>query len=125
MARILIAHKEKYLRNTLALIMESWGHCTEQAEDGWSALARILKSRNSSTPFDLLVVDVDMQDLHVRQLVKELVHRGVSVPIIVISGLFAGDAFEEIQTQIPVEVLQIPFADAQIRESLSRLLRAT
>jgi DNA-binding NtrC family response regulator len=122
MARILIAHQEKYLRHTLALILENWGYHTEQVEDGWSALLRILESKNSKRAFDLLVVDVDIAYPRTDRLLKELLRQGASLPTIIISGLFAGETFEEIRDKIPMEILHIPFGDGQIKRSLSRLL---
>lgn len=122
MARILIAHREKCLRHTLALILENRGYKTEQVEDGRAALLRILELKNSAHPVDLLVVDVDIEHLRIKRLLQELVHQGASLPTIIITGLFSGETFEEIRGQIPIEVLNTPFEGRQIERSISRLL---
>ncbi|MBN2552537.1 MAG: hypothetical protein JXB06_07190 [Spirochaetales bacterium] len=122
MARILIAHREKCIRQTLALLLENQGYTTEQVEEGRAALLRILELKNSAHPFDLLVVDVDIDYLRIKRLLQELVHRGVPLPTIIITGLFSGETFEEIRAQMPIEVLNTPFEDRQIERSISGLL---
>ena len=122
MARILIAHRERCLRHTLALILENRGYNTEQVEDGQTALLRILELKDSASPVDLLVVDVDIECLRIKRLLHELVLRRVSLPTIIITGLFSVETFEEIRRQIPLEVLSTPFEDRQIERSISRLL---
>jgi PAS domain S-box-containing protein len=53
--RILVVEDNPDARETLVLLLESWGHQVEQAGDGESALARA-----AAVPFDVALVDVGL-----------------------------------------------------------------
>jgi photoactive yellow protein len=80
MARLLIVEDDADLRGLLELLFESEGHSTSSTASGLAALERV-----ASEPFDLVVLDVDLDDL-AGEAVTGVVRDLGRVPLVAISA---------------------------------------
>ena len=83
---ILIVDDEPNMLHTLEFILEAADYSVTTTADGQDALERILASRENSSPIDLLITDIRMPGLTGLQLVDELNHLDLKMPILVITA---------------------------------------
>lgn len=81
MARVLIADDDAEVRILVRRVLHDLGHQVMDASDGAEAL-RLLES----TPFDLVVADVYMDEVDGMELLVRIQQRGLRVPVLAISG---------------------------------------
>lgn len=117
MARILLADDDATLRDLVQRALTSDGHVVVAVEDGIDALSAV-----TSSPFDLLVSDLDMPGLDGMGLAAKVTSQLVGVKVLLISGL--ADELQRARGFPPARVgtLQKPFTLEQLREKVRALL---
>ncbi len=106
---ILLVDDEERLRQTLTLSLQARGHEVVQAVSHREAVAAAL-----STPFDLLLVDINLPDATGWDVLRDLKEAGRLIPAIVISAVPPSAA--RVREFNPVAVLHKPFPiDALLR----------
>jgi two-component system OmpR family response regulator len=78
---ILVVEDEARLARLIARVLKEDGYAAETAEDGRSALTRAL-----AEPFDLLILDWMLPDLHGVQVIRRLRAAEVSIPILMLTA---------------------------------------
>ncbi|MEO7521836.1 MAG: ATP-binding protein, partial [Gemmatimonas sp.] len=91
-ARVLVVEDEPGLRRLVAEILTRRGYTVEVASDGVDALASLADA--SQLP-DLVLSDVVMPRLGGRALADEIAKRGMSIPVLFMSGYPAGEELPE------------------------------
>ena len=86
MSRILIAEDEPQLRMGIALSLKTNGYEVTETVNGMDALEVIIRMKNSDTPFDLLVCDIQMPKMSGEELLAKLKTLRVILPALVITG---------------------------------------
>lgn len=79
--RILIADDDLHILKMASRILQSEGMITDQFANGNQALQAALKNE-----YDLLLLDINMDDIDGFTIVKEVRNKGIQTPIIIISG---------------------------------------
>ena len=118
----LLADEELYTRLALSLILRKAGFTVTAVEDGTQALGAFVDAARGSSPFDLLVVEVELSGLSGLELVEEIGRLGESPPVLLITAY--GDAHEltQLQPGYCVECALKPFVPAELLLSVDRLL---
>ncbi len=120
---ILLVEDEKYMRNTLSLVLENAGYHVVEAENGQHALRLILQLKSSTHPVDLMLLDSEVSGLTGWQVLAELKQYHLSVPTIVIMGLIEQRTFQHIPGNGEVEYLKKPLHPEEVIAGVSRILQ--
>lgn len=96
--------------NVIAL--KNHGYITSESSDGSEALAMILDAQDNGTPFDMIVVAVQMPEMKGMELISELNKNTVSTPVLAISNLVNRTLMMELVRNCCSDLLLKPF-DAQ------------
>lgn len=118
----LVADDEKHTRVALSLILRKAGFRVTAVEDGLQALKTFVSARRQSTPFDLLIIDIQMPGLTGIELVEEIGKLGVTSPILLITGYRDIDRLAELSRRHCVEYAEKPFDPDELLQHVSRLL---
>lgn len=79
--KILIVDDEKYVRRTVARVLESEGMDTVEAGNGAEAIRLAGAQR-----FDLIILDIVMEEMDGFQVVRQLRDLGILTPVFILSG---------------------------------------
>ncbi len=80
--KILIVDDDPFVRDMLAMILQSGGYDTETAEDGEDAVDKYASAPDTG----LIISDMNMPGMNGVELIKELRKNKVDVPIIILTG---------------------------------------
>lgn len=121
MAKILVVEDDDSVRVLAARALERLGHTVELACDGASGLTRIV---DTSASYDLVLSDIRMPEMDGIQMAMEAV---ASYPRLKVM-LFTGYADQRERASeldgVIVDVMQKPFALAELRDRVERALAA-
>ncbi len=118
----LVADDEKHTRVALSLILRKAGYQVTTAEDGLEALRTVEGAAHGSTPFDLLVVDVQMPGLTGIEVVEEIGRLGATTPTLLITGYRCPERVAELRRERCLECAEKPFSPDEFLEHVARLL---
>jgi CheY-like chemotaxis protein len=122
MSRILIADDDAVLRALMHKTLAGEGHEVVSVEDGIDALSAL-----SSSPFDLVISDLDMPGLDgmglVARITSDVASRSVDAKILLISGLADELLRAKGFPRERVSTLQKPFSLEQFRDRVGMILR--
>ncbi|MCK9460058.1 MAG: response regulator [Proteobacteria bacterium] len=79
--RVLIVEDETALRHAYARMLEDRGFSVKQAGDGEQAIEAL-----ATRAYDVILSDIAMPEMDGIQLLRELRHRDLDVPVILITG---------------------------------------
>jgi two-component system, NtrC family, sensor kinase len=102
--QIMVVDDEAPVRTVVAQILARAGHTVTQASDGLDALARSDHER-----WDLIISDVTMPGLDGPNLIMQLRARGITTPVILMTGRLDSDGMAHAQGSDPIKVLAKPF----------------
>ncbi|MFH2091998.1 MAG: response regulator [Pseudomonadota bacterium] len=71
MIKILIVDDEKIIRKAMAQVFKRYGDCLF-AESGLSALTAVVTAFEEGDPFDLIILDISMEDKSGLDILKEI-----------------------------------------------------
>ena len=120
MANVLIVDDEAIVRRALRRMLENLGHRAWDVADGAAALELLGGIR-----FDLVISDVYMAAVDGMELLLRIHQRGVSVPVLMISGggfLNTDEVLAMARSCGAVATLDKPFTPRQLRETIGPLL---
>jgi two-component system, NtrC family, response regulator AlgB len=116
--RILIVDDEPSIRKTTAVALESMGHQAEAAAGGKAAFRSLESSR-----FDVLFLDLKLQEENGLDLVSELLRRWPQLSIVVFTAFASIETAVEAIRRGAVDYIPKPFTPEQVREVLARVQR--
>jgi len=119
---ILIAEDEAHARVSLSLILEGAGYGVSVASDGRQALDRILGSKDSQSPVDLLILDIQMPVMNGLELLDALDEHQVSVPSLVITAFGEKDLLKTLMRKGCRDYLDKPFTPEEVLSSVESML---
>jgi len=117
--KVLIIDDDPYIRDTVALILELYGHKTLEAADGLQAL-QILENQH----IDLIILDIQMPKLNGMAILDELKNRRIIVPTILITGYARPSVLSELQKKGYTKILLKPFSETDILEKIEDAVNA-
>jgi CheY-like chemotaxis protein len=118
-AKILIVDDEKTVRHSLTLALAGEGYETTTVPSGEEALNLV-----EGGVYDLVVCDLMMPGLSGLDVLKALRNRGLTTPVVLITGYPTGKAVEEATKMGVFAFLVKPFTPADIRAVTGRALGA-
>lgn len=86
-ASILIVEDDTVLANMLNSALLQNGATTIVASDGEAALKLLPASSDTSSPFDLILLDIDMPNLSGISVLQNMRARGLAIPVIMLTNL--------------------------------------
>ena len=122
---ILVADDEQNTLMTMQFILEVADYRVTTAENGQEALDDILESRNTDSPIDLLITDIQMPGLTGLELVDELNRLKMDIPFIVITGYGNSELEKELTDRGCDGCLDKPIDEEELVNSVARLLGRT
>jgi CheY-like chemotaxis protein len=118
----LVADDEKHTRVALALILRRAGYEVTTVDDGHEALRTITGASRRSTPFDLLVIAVQMPGLTGIEVAEAIGEAGATAPTLLITGYRCPDRVAELRRSQCLECAEKPFSPEEFLQHVSRLL---
>ena len=122
---ILVADDEQNTLMTMQFILEVADYRVTTAENGQEALDDILESRNTDSPIDLLITDIQMPGLTGLELVDELNRLKMDIPFLVITGYGNSELEKELTDRGCDGCLDKPIDEEELVNSVARLLGRT
>ena len=116
--RVLVVDDDRDIRELLGECLHDQFSVT-LAEDGTEALETIT---HEPERFDALVIDLEMPSMDGAELIEELRHRDIDVPVLLISAVPDAQARAR---QVRVEFMTKPFDPSSLQDKVGRLLRAS
>ena len=119
--RILIIEDQPALAVLLQQRLQARGYHCEGAGDGITALKMIL-----SSPFDLLLLDLQIPGLHGVELLRKLRASGktATLPVVVMSGVYKGERYQTAMQELGVSsFLEKPFTPGQLQSAIDQALK--
>ncbi|MCU7925453.1 MAG: EAL domain-containing protein [Candidatus Thiodiazotropha sp. (ex Dulcina madagascariensis)] len=116
-ARILIADDEPRARASLREVLRYSGYETTLAESGFEALEQ-LNSHN----FDLILLDLNMPDLHGQKVMEHIKQNKIDCDIIVVSGETSFDHATQALRKGAQDFLRKPYAPDELLRSVANVL---
>jgi len=103
--KVLIVDDDSSIRETLSNFLSSKGFRVESAENGYTALKVLQRS-----PFDFLIVDVDMPKINGIELLSYLKEWNINIPSIIITGNISEEIRKEASRLKVWDVIEKPFS---------------
>jgi signal transduction histidine kinase/ActR/RegA family two-component response regulator len=107
---------------TVALL-EGWGLQVEQAQNGREALDRALRARDEGTPFDLVLMDLQMPVLDGLSAAREMRAAGLGAPIVALTATVVDRDWAEARAAGLDDVLAKPVDCGLLQALLVGLVR--
>ena len=122
---ILVADDEQNTLMTMQFILEVANYRVTTAENGQEALDDILESRNTDSPIDLLITDIQMPGLTGLELIDELNRLNMRIPFLVITGYGNHELTAELTDRGCHGCLDKPIDEEELVNSVAMLLEET
>ena len=119
---ILVADDEQNTLMTMQFILEVANYRVTTAENGQEALDKILKSRNTDSPVDLLITDIQMPGLTGLELIDELNRLKMDVSLLAITGYENCEMITELTNRGCNRYLDKPIDEEELVKCVAGLL---
>lgn len=119
--RILIVEDQPALAALLQQRLQARGYHCERSGDGITALKMIL-----SSPFALLLLDLQIPGLHGVELLRKLraSSKTAILPVVVMSGVYKGARYQTAMQELGVSAfLEKPFTPGQLQSAIDQALK--
>ena len=122
--RILVADDEPHIRFAARLALRRLGYFVEEAVNGRDAFEKLCGARESGTPFDLLITDMQMSPEGGLELLDRLTEEGALLPVLVISGYFDEKLFAELLKRRIIDYLEKPLSLGDLVGRVEHILQS-
>jgi|GEM_PF-4897091 len=120
--KILLIDDEPYFRFATELALRKKGYLVSQLSDGGEALRELVAG--DASPPDLVLLDLELASFPASELLRRLRAAAVTAPIIVLSGFFNAQLYDELTRLCCVEVLFKPVSEQLLLATMTRVLAA-
>lgn len=121
--QVLIVDDEYNTRFSIDFTLSNVGFLTEQACNGTEALAKLREKAATSTPFHLVIADIQMPDMNGIELIDAMHQNGITVPVVVITGFGDKQTLVELVRRRCDYYLDKPFAPQDLLTAVETVLR--
>lgn len=122
-AFILVVEDEEETANSISIILRKAGYQVECVQDGFSAVNRIAACKNSSSPVDLVLTDIQMPILTGTELMEELKKTSIDLPVLVITGYSDEETLNQLDSVYAVPYMIKPFKPLELLEQVGNALK--
>ena len=120
---ILVADDEKQTLDTLGFILETANYEVDLVENGREALIKILSSKDTNHPVDLLITDNRMPVLSGLELINQLRQFNICIPILIITSYDSDDLKGHVRQWENIEYLTKPFGDDKFLGTIDNIFK--
>lgn len=121
---ILVADDDPAIHRLFESVLRGAGHEVTLAENGEDAFAKVVESRLSARPVDLLLTDLEMPNWDGVQLIDRMSDEGVDIPVIVATGTGNKDLVVQLLRRQCRDYLDKPVSPPGLLQTVNRVLRA-
>ncbi len=114
---ILLVDDDPMLRDLARRMLEKLGHHVVIAESGSQALAHLHSQRSDIT---VMVTDLTMPEMSGMELINEVQRRGLSVPMVAMSGYALDSTVREELASRKIPFVAKPFSAADLTKAIAR-----
>lgn len=120
---ILLVDDERAIRQPLVYEMRQSGFTVSQAENGKQALQILADSVKNESPVDIIVTDIQMPNFSGLDLLEIIRKKGVTIPVLIISGHGTKEAVERIgKLGGCAGIIVKPFAPQDLLDRVRKIL---
>jgi PAS domain S-box-containing protein len=119
--RILWVEDNQLVRETFAEVLVRAGHTVDTAGDGKAGMERLLASKD--TPYDVLLLDLNMPVLSGREVLTRIQGRGLARAVVVVSGLAAAGENADLERLGVNRVLRKPIGMQELLVAIAEVGR--
>ena len=113
---------EEMLRNLARQMLERMGYTVETVGDGLKAIEKYKKRKDSSEPFDAVILDLTIKGgMGGEKTIQELLKIDPNVKAIVSSGYFNDPVMSDFEKYGFMGTLSKPYEKKALKEALERL----
>lgn len=116
-SKILVVDDQPGIRLLLSDVFMNKGYCVSVAQTGKEALDKIYRK-----PFDLIMLDYRIPIINGQEIIKQMEHDKIVVPIILMSGLIENIKREFILDSMVVEYIAKPFNIQDVCKTVKDIL---
>lgn len=84
--RVLVADDRPEYRVSVERLLRTWGATPTAVENGQLAIDEVDRATNAGTPYQLMLIDMQMPVLDGPAAVQQLRHRGYRIPVIALTA---------------------------------------
>lgn len=117
---ILIVDDDKTHRNMLKTLLHKWGYALQEADDGQTAIDRVVKK-----PYDLVLMDIKMIKVSGLVALKEIKKINPAIPIIIMTAFSSVETAVEALKNGAYDYLTKPFDFDKLKITIQRSLEHT
>ena len=117
---VLLVEDEEFTAKSIEAILRSTACRVVMAADGREALDLVLERE---TPFDLLLVDVQMPKMSGTELLSLLLERNLRFPTLVITGTYDSQPLKKLRKMGFTDILEKPFTRDQLLDAMASIIQ--
>jgi DNA-binding response OmpR family regulator len=121
--RIMIVEDDLPLLYSLAFTLKRFEYKVAVNSNGTAALNEMVAAQQSSTPFHLLITDMQLPGLSGIELIDALSSRSIAVPTLVITAFCRQDLIAQLNTRGIRDMLIKPFNIRELAHRVSTILK--
>ncbi|MBC8317109.1 MAG: diguanylate cyclase [Desulfobulbaceae bacterium] len=115
---ILLVEDDQFVRETLQILIQSFGYGCDIAFDGFDAVEKLLKKK-----YDVVVTDVSMPKMDGLELLAHIQAKHEYTDVIIITGYSDKAGYAEVIKAGAVDFLKKPFEKEELQAKLHRVER--
>ncbi len=115
--KILVVDDQPGIRLLLSDVFTSIGYHVTVAQTGQEALDKIFKQR-----FDLILLDHGLPIINGQEVIEQMEHKGIFVPVILMSGLIENLKREYLQHSMFIKIVAKPFNILEMSQMVKKML---
>lgn len=117
--RIAALDDDLHVLDAIATMVHAMGHVAEVFGDFQSLRTRL----TTGTPFDLVILDLDMPDVGGLEVLRWLRREKIQIPVLVASGHTGANTYEEVKRLGVREYLRKPFGAQDLQKAIEESVR--
>ncbi|MBK8802928.1 MAG: response regulator [Fibrobacteres bacterium] len=117
--RIAALDDDLHVLDAISTMVHTMGHTVEVFADFQSLRTRL----SMTTPFDLVILDLDMPDVGGLEVLRWLRRERIQIPVMVASGHTGANTYEEVRRLGVRQYLRKPFGAQDLQKAIEETLR--
>jgi CheY-like chemotaxis protein len=121
-SRILVVVDDADFLVSLRFALCGAGYYVSTAKNGVEGLTRILLAQMMGESIDLLITDVQVPEISMLTLIRQVKSHGIPIPVMAITSGFDKELFKELESLGCREIIDKPFTPKELMRRIGRVL---